>query len=336
MEADDSEKVEKFQLKCKSVLLTYHEAISLEIFQALPVWDRVQYFSYCVEKEGEDQGSHLYLDFWKQVDHGLDNWLIPGRKRCNASPNRVKGSGHRAARERGHFYVQCKHKLGKVDVQTNFPAGKAFVVKTHWVYILFQQGKLTPGKEIECAHFYKCLTPSFKQNIELYSRMSQSAERDEHFAKRRKVLKKLSNWKNIPAGIATWKKQYDEIQNRYTFLWLWSNESMQWVGKTEYVKSIFPDAWIHDGAVSWSGYNPNHHSAVVFDDVSDVCDYIKKNKPLFQANREKCVVNSSATNMYALEVDTCDKPIIVLANFGPKAGWTLCNSTVIELTEHLY
>jgi hypothetical protein len=93
MSDDESEKVEKFQLKCKSVLLTYHEAISLETFQALPVWDRVQYYSYCVEKEGEDQGSHLYLDFWKQVDHGLDNWLIPGRKRCNASPNRVKGSG---------------------------------------------------------------------------------------------------------------------------------------------------------------------------------------------------------------------------------------------------
>jgi hypothetical protein len=166
--------------------------------------------------------------------------------------------------------------------------------------------------------------------------MSQSAERDEHFAKRRKLLKKLSNWKNIPAGIATWQKQYDTIQNRYTFLWLWSNESMQWVGKTEYVKSLFPNAWIHDGAVSWAGYNPNHHSAVVFDDVSDVCDYIKKNKPLFQANREKCVVNASATNMYALEIDTCDKPIIVLANFGPKAGWTLCNSDVIELTEHLY
>ena len=132
------------------------------------------------------------------------------------------------------------------------------------------------------------------------------------------------------------EKQYDTIQNRYTFLWLWSNESMQWVGKTEYVKSLFPNAWIHDGAVSWAGYNPNHHSAVVFDDVSDVCDYIKKNKPLFQANREKCVVNASATNMYALEIDTCDKPIIVLANFGPKAGWTLCNSDVIELTEHLY
>ena len=178
MSDDESEEVEKFQLKCKSVLLTYHEPIPLETFQALPVWNNVQYFSYCVEKEGEDSGSHLYLDFWKQVNHGLDCWLIPGFKRCNASPNRVKGSGHGVARQRGHFYVQCKHKLGKEDVQTNFAAGKSFVVKTHWVYTLFQQGKLTPGKEVECAHFYKCLTPSFKQNLELYSRMSQSAGRD--------------------------------------------------------------------------------------------------------------------------------------------------------------
>lgn len=334
--ADDesSEDKKKFQLKCKAVLLTYHVAVDFTYIQELGVWDRVKSYSFCTEKEGDHIGSHMFLEFWKQVDHGLDNWYY-GEHKCDARPNLSKGSGYRTSADRGHFYVANKYKKNKGVVYTNWIPNEDYVVKTHWIMQMWQQGKLEEGKAIECAAYYLALTPSFKAMVQTNDSFRIAKKREEHFVKRRKIMQEgLKKWKPIPQ-LKPWEEQFTQIRRRYHFLWLWSAETLAWVGKSEWVKSHF-SCFIHDGAISWSGYDPSSVSAVVFDDVSDICDYIKGNKPLFQANREKYIVNASATNMYAQEIDTCDKRVIVLANFEPKAAWTVENAYVIELKEQLY
>lgn len=332
--SDDESSEKKFQLKCKAALLTYHVAVPFEHFESLKVWDRVKSFSFCQEHEGDHIGSHIFLEFWKQVDHGLDNWYY-GDHKCDARPNLSKGSGYRPSADRGHFYVACEFKKNKVKVVTNWPANQAYVVKTHWVCTLWQQNKLQEGKAIECAAYYQALTPSFKAMVQVNDSFRVAKLREDHFRKRRKILENtLTAWKPLPE-IEPFLDQFLKIRDRYNFLWMWSAESVKWVGKSKYVKAHFK-CFVHDGAINWSGYDPSVTDAVVFDDCAKICDYIKENKPLFQANRERYTINASATNMYAQDIDTCDKKIIVLANFAPKAEWTKQNAFIIELKNKLY
>ena len=63
-----------------------------------------------------------------------------------------------------------------------------------------------------------------------------------------------------------------------------------------------------------NGYDSSVHDACIFSDNPGIADFILRYKAVFQANNRLTTVGESATNIYALSVNTHMKPIIVTMN----------------------
>lgn len=281
-------------------------------------------------------GSHVHTDAYVVFPFSVD-WttLKPVQvqgKLPSCFPNKARGQAFKTACDRGMFYNQCEGKLGNTSLHANWRACEDFVVKTVWIQDLWQQGKLPDP--IRAAARYNCLTPALEQMYKrtMAHRMAQA--RAEFLENRARALEnRITPFVEVP-DFRQWQHQYDETRFRYRFLWMWSYISQ--LGKTEFIKFHYPNAFFHENSVSWEGYDPLRHEAIVFDDLANPTEFILHNKKLFQAS---CRVRqgTSATNMYAVEVDVVAKPIIVLANFPPGTSqWISANCEVIQVLDKLY
>ena len=107
------------------------------------------------------------------------------------------------------------------------------------------------------------------------------------------------------------------------------------MGKTELARSYFKSPFEHRDRISWAGYDEDKHDCIIFDDVPSIYAYINNNRALFQAG-DFAVVQTSATNVYAMTIDVSQKPIIVTTNDNPYGTWILANSVPVEISETTY
>ena len=322
--------------------MTYHRAGIIEELYDSPHWDKVKRFTYCEEKEGEHIGSHIYLEFWKQVDHGLDNWYCADDK-CDASPNTATGSGWRVACDRGHFYVACEFKKAKVRVVQNWYPLKDYLVRTNWVHVLWQQGKVEEEKVRDCAAYYKCLTKSFDDSLRVCRNWADEQRVAEKRTKRRKwTTENLGAWKPKLEAIKEWEQQYHTRKHRYDFLWLWSSDKNTKFGKSKYIEAQYK-TFTHKGKINWTGYDDDIHNCILFDDVKDIESFVYENKIFFQGSCDDFTIGESATMMYARQLYCADKKIVICANNAPslttkakQPTWLSGNCRVVECVSPLF
>lgn len=316
MSDDESEvEVKKFHIKAKAILLTYQKINIREDIENLKVFHNVVRWSWCEEKGTH---THTYLEFFKQVDHDSDNWFVHKNGdviKCDVRANTATGTGFRAACDRGHFYVACAYKEDKGEVFTNYQPGLDYLVRTNWCHQLWQKGKIADDQIEDCAAFYKCLTKSFQDAIRVINKWHREQAVDRLRVKRRKwVADQLKPV--VPPDdqqYKDWLAQYDERKVRYKFLWLWSPEGGKF-GKSKFIQKSFK-TFTHDTKINWTGYDPEVHDCILFDDIPQMGDYVYANKVLFQGLADEFTINASATNCHAERLYCAEKKIVICANW---------------------
>jgi hypothetical protein len=329
-----------FHVKAKAVLLTYNNLPdgienSFDEFVAAfePFLDTVARYSVCLER-GERVHGHAYLEARKQFDCSLKHFTlaslgdecVPGD--CKA--NTVKGSGYRVAADRGHNYVQCIYKNTHLHQSNNYEAGEGFLVKTQWIQTLWGQQKINDDKVLECAAYYRCLTPALEGMVRITLQKRKQKEKGEKAEVRRKLLQGETLPFKVFPQIDEWLRSFEQVTFRYKFLILHGERSQ--IGKTEKARSLFKTPFIHRDSVCWNGYDENIHDGIIFDDVFVIYKYISENRALFQAG-SSVTVQTSPTNAYALTVDVTQKPIVVTTNDAPYGDWILANSVTVHVNE---
>lgn len=338
-----------FAVKSKAILLTYNDLPTDMTIARLEKAVRSATFmkntwrwSICLE-QGSRVHAHAYFEAKKQYDCSLSQFTIGIHPEVNESAsqeetyyesvpsdcqsNLITGSGYRPAADRGHFYVQCRYKNTHIAERNNYEAGKDFIVKTQWIQTWWQQQKVDDNKILPGAGFYRCCTPA----LEAMVRHSVTKRRVELKADKReqrmKVLMAMKRpHKKFPL-IEAWREQYTHVNFRYKFLILWGPTRM---GKTELARSFFSNPYEQRDSTCWNEYDADKHDAIIFDDVKFVYKYISDNRSLFQAGGW-VTVQTSATNMFAMEIDVTQKPIIVTTNAEPTGDWILGNSISMKV-----
>jgi len=334
-DVDDSEGKE-FQIKAKAVLLTYH--IETDLCPDLQTFistfsdflhdsDRV---SYCRER-GSSNHFHVFLERMKQIDCSSKHFNLFD---CNpnAQPNLCKGSGFRLAADRGHFYVYCEYKNTHLESQATWMPCEDYVVRSKWIMDLWGKNKINDDQVIPCLAHYKCLTPATEAQIRMSVARKKSDDKALH--KRARMARLTSTLQTfIPnSHVDSWKLSYDTESFRYKFLTLVGPSRL---GKTQYARSLFTNPFVHSDSICWHGYDEDHHSCVIFDDVKSIWKYVSDNRALFQAAGD-VTVQTSATNLYAICVDVFAKPLIITTNSEPTSDWAIANSLIVHVTEPLW
>lgn len=328
-----------FKIKCACILLTYpqkdlqnpeHASYVRDVdhFYEL-LQDRLQNcgrYSICRETTGE---LHAMLESLKKFDHKSSYWTI---NEClpNVQCNTVQGSGARPSRDRGHFYLQNKYKNTYIRALTNWEAGSAFVVKPDWLLTQWALGKC--DKLIEAAGHYGALTPALEARFRLsINSRKREAEKQALLSRRLRVTK---GWK-FPEPPQVWKDWYEQYKiekARYLFLII---QGDSYAGKTEYVKHMFKNPFIHKDNICWKRYDSQQHDCILFDDVRHIRTYISNNKNIFQAS-QVCTVHTSDCNVYAFDVNLIQKPIIVNTNNDISDSWAVANSYLWIKTDNYH
>jgi len=290
-----------------------------------------------------EEGEHKHLDCFIEF-HSKQDWLSmePAWLMVNGeavkphfTANTSRGAGYRTSCDCGHFYNQCEGKIGNGETRTNWYPCHDYVVKTQWVQTLWQKGKLEDP--VRCAGLYKCLTPNLEamysrseaQKV-LVARDNFNMDYDEAIQATLVPFRELG--RDIEA-IRIWHDQYKQYLHRFYGLWLWGDSL---IGKTKWINNFLPNAFWHDSGVNWKGYDPNEHTAIIFDDVPKMCNIIMDNKKLFQASG-KVSWGLSATNCYAITLDVRAKAMVVLVNFPPNVdGWIAKNFRVVHVADPMF
>ena len=356
-----SDSATPFTVKSKAILLTYNELpVNMTIdrletaVKSAPFMEKTWRWSICLER-GSRVHAHAYFEAKKQYDCALSQFSLlidpdesssseevtygPWQIHRNpyegpyesavsdCQPNAITGSGYRPAADRGHFYVQCRYKNTHIAECNNYEAGKDFIVKTQWIQTYWQQQKIDDDKILPGAGFYRCCTPA----LEAMVRHSLSKRRVELKAAKREertqVLRGMKRPHKRFPEIEAWKEQYNHVNFRYKFLILWGPTRM---GKTELARSYFQNPYEHRDSICWNDYDADLHDVIIFDDVKLVYKYISDNRSLFQAG-SWVTVQTSATNVFAMEIDVTQKPIIVTSNSEPQGEWILGNAVNIQI-----
>lgn len=330
-----------YNIKCKAFLLTYNK-VNVKTYEGMIVFldeikkksDCERRYSICLEeyKEEGKEGNHihLYIHSGKTVKCQLSYFDVGDNKVSDCQPNTTKGSGYYNAMHRGHFYVQCKHKLGHLYEFSDFVANQDFTIKPEWIMSLWRKEKL--ANPIESLTHYKCITPRLEQEIECWN--NKQSNKHEKLSKRRKILDgKMMPFKEF-AIVEEWKEQYNDILYRYKFLIIFGPSDL---GKTLYAMSLFKNPYRHKQVIDWSKYDDETHDCIIFDDIPNFYDWVIQNKITMQAN-DIITINTSTTMCYAKEIYLADKPMIALLNDPPpdNSEWIFANSVIFQLNETTY
>ena len=324
-----------FEIKARGILLTWNVPENSD-FGDFREWiirktlDNGDSVSICHER-GSHEHFHAYIHRDKQIDCSIKNYeyinVTP-----NCQPNKVTGSGFMNAVKRGHFYVSCIYKNTYITGWSNFPPNVAYVVKSQWIVDMIATDKIDIDQAEECLAYYVCLTPQLQAMYTLTRNKLKTIKKREYRAERARILESRKRpFKEID-GIAEWKVQYNQVEDRYHFLVLFGPSR---TGKTQLAKSLFSNPFVHKDSICWTGYNEDEHDAIIFDDVKYIFKHISEQKSLFQAGGI-VTVQTSATNMYALDIDVAGKPIIVTTNTDPEGEWIMANSFAIGIFEECF
>jgi hypothetical protein len=321
-EADDAEEESSvFRIQTTAMLLTYHirefteenlvemQTHFMELYPNAKISLALE-----LTKEGETH-QHVYLQNDKKIDCALTHFDYSGSPAVDCQSNRVKGSGFNTACDRGHFYLQCKYKIGSVVRKTNH---EIMQVKQQWIMTLFQSGKIEIEDVVDCSGEYNCLTVPGKRDMECL--IAQKREMKTR-VKRQQVKEYLDTtlveFKSY-AEIDKWKEQYLTMLTRYKFLVIYGTKSN--TGKTELAKSLFKNPHIMRGSIDWKPYDDEKHDAIIFDDIKglNIYSYVSDNRALFQAGCDTYPVHTTSNggaNAYAFNVYVYQKPMIITTNF---------------------
>lgn len=330
-----------FKIKCAAILLTWpHKTLQdpedplfirdldhfMELLRHNDRMESVGRFTVCHENTGE---FHAMLESRTKFQHQSSHWVIND---ClpNVVCNTIKGSGARPSRDRGHFYLQNEYKNSYLKHITNWQAGHFFVVKPDWCLTLWAEGKC--DRLIECAGHYGALTPALEARFRLsMNSRKREAEASEIEARRQRIT---ANWTfpDPPDVWNEWKSQYREEKARYLFLII---QGDSFAGKTEYVKHMFKNPFIHKDNICWKRYDHTKHDCILFDDVKHIRTYISNNKNIFQAS-QVCTVHTSDCNVYAFDVNLIQKPIIINSNDELRDSWVIANSHLWLKTDNYH
>lgn len=319
-----------FRIRAEAFLLTYRGLVYPDQLRCLRPWQDVQEWTLCHEKGGQ-MHSHLYIVNRKgDYDVSIKDWIVQDLQQPDCSPCKAKGSSARRSRDRGHFYVFCEYKTTHLWSGGNYRPCKDYAVDLTWVKTLWQQGKVDDA--VCCAAAYRVLTSAFESSVKRCMAQSQKITRREYHERRDVVLRaQRLPFRTYPT-VEDWKAQYYFEQPRYKFLWLVGPTQM---GKSSFARSLVSEPFIHVAGVSWASYNAAVHTGIIFDDCFDMTPYILKYKALFQCSGVAST-NTSATNCYALDVDTAGKMMIVCSNSPSDDEWIVSNSFQVVIDQPVW
>lgn len=306
-----------FDIKAKAMLLTYYLGdVTLPwILDKLSSQLSGKYYTINKElcpKTGTHH-YHMYVHSHNQMEHTTAYWAIDDIL-PNCQQNKITGSGYEVAKNRGHFYVECRHKIGHITQLTTYPWGECYIVRQAWIMALWSHKKILTSHVKQCLNCYMCGTRRAFEIIEIALQYERQQKRKKLHDARTAWLTPTKHPFHTYIELENFKSHFDDILLRYKFLVVSGPTRL---GKTELIRHHYPDAFEHKGSVDWTGYDPIEHSAVIFDDIKHWWDYVILNKPLFQCNCEAYKVHTSATNCYSVEIDLAAKPLIITTNAIP-------------------
>lgn len=312
-------------------MLTYCSIhIPFEQFSKTPWWPAVKRFSWALEVGSitEREHTHVYIEFSVKPDLWQEalrvNGVVP-----NIQVQRGGGYG-RTSYDRAHCYLQVAGKLGSQQVHTNWHIGEDFYPKAEWIMGFFSKGKIDDPRPILMQ--YRISTPFLENRIRHQLALEAKEKRAAFKKARQEQLQAAERPFRTIEKVDDWLATFSTVQYRYDFLWLHGPSKM---GKSMYARSLFRNCFVHKNHIAWSGYDPTNHAAVIFDDVHDIHEYVVRNKLMFQCSGEVSA-QTSATNLYAIEVDTEQKPLIVCHNDPPCDSWTLRNCVVVACYQEMW
>jgi hypothetical protein len=313
-----------YRIRAQAFLLTWAGRVELDQFRSLDIFSSIAEYSITIERASIVH-SHAFIVLKKKSPHLLLSVFNVEGRVPNCSPCKAKGNSARRSRDRGHFYVFCEFKDGNIWSTGNYRPCRDYAVDLNWIRELWQQGKIS--HPLEAAANYRCLTSAFESMVKRCAAYSGKVLREKVLTARAIMLKGSLKPFRVYPEIESWQEQFEIEKPRYNFLWLWGPSQ---TGKTALARSLLQRPFVHASGVNWASYDPTEHDGIIFDDVADVNSYVKRFKTLFQAGGVT-TCNTSATNCYALAVDTAGKRIIVCDNHAPTEGWICLNAVLLKI-----
>lgn len=320
-----------YRLRGTAAMLTYQNVhIPFSEVENAPWWPAVKRFTWALEvgPVTERAHTHLYVEFAVKPD------IFQERLRLsNVVPDiRVqRGGGYgRSSYDRAHCYLQVAGKQGSQQLRTNWTLGEDFHPKAEWVMGFFAKGKIQDPRPVLLR--YRISTPQLEYRVRHQLALEAKEARAAFKRARRDALRTEDKPFRQIEKVDAWLAGYSVVKHRYDFLWLHGPSKM---GKSMFARNLLGEVFVHKNHVSWSGYDPTFHKGIIFDDVHEIHEYVIRNKLMFQSSGEVSA-QTSATNLYAIEVDTEQKPIIVCHNDPPTDNWTLRNCVVVACYQEMW
>lgn len=290
-------------------------------------------WTFCTER-GSHLHAHGYLQFSRQVEIRRNDFLLPEvwSPSVRIDPNKARGAAFGQAINRGHFYVFCPYKTTHIDSATNYQPGHDYKVCLQWIDNLWSEQKVE--RALECALEYRCATPQFQARYKMVMASRGAKAREEFHRKHTQELAEMTKpYRTIPE-VEAWLNTFSRTNFRYKFLCLYGRSQL---GKTRYIASKFRKPFVAKGAMKLEGYSPLEHDGIILEDVRNIWDKVLDHK-MFFTSEGVSTLQSSATNVYSIEVDTLRVPIVICVNEQNEPipfhdEWTVANMVAVNITE---
>jgi hypothetical protein len=204
-----------------------------------------------------------------------------------------------------------------------------YAVRTQWPLDLFLKKKIDTSQAIQCMAFYRCLTPPAEAMVRRSaSVLVNQTRKDWAEARLKRLLSQQQDFKKY-AVAEEFKAQFETEKLRYKFMIVHGPSEK---GKSQLVLSWFKNPYVMKDGISWNDYQPETHDAIVFEDCRNMNEYICNHKTMFQSS-SVVKVNLSKTNIYEQQVDTIEKPIVIMVNELPEYldPWVVHNSYMLHI-----
>lgn len=308
----------QYRVRAKAILLTYNREnpvftgseAELEKLKKRVRFDTPDQYKVSIAKELNEKGNIHYHAYIEKRQGNMDMLLSAFSEPDFPNPNCQVNRGRDQTRVDGHYYCLAP----KVDQQANYRNFTDDIYPSERVIMgLWQKKKMSHANYQSELTKYRGWTEHKFRNMERQIRKEEAAEdaawREENVARIREIPMRPFI---IPKVVLDWKAQYEEYKHRYHFLILVGKSRC---GKSEMVKSMFPNYFKHEKCANWNGYRPSKCDAILFEDFAHPWQFILANRELMQANIDDHTVNESTTNVYAKTVNVYRKPIVFTMNF---------------------
>ena len=319
-----------FRLESKAFMLTYNSGHftpgawpDFETFTAdLAGRLGARAWSACLEKSEAAGRYHLHsYFFWtdglgvkfRNLDTFVFHEVTPRADVCRAG---AQDRLNRPGALRGLYYVSIM-KRGTISASTNFHAWSDYFPKAQWLTGWWNQHKLTHEQYLE--HSVQFRTGHRARKAEVDSvveeerRLLRKRRRDEALG----LLKaRRRGFKTRPLQVRRWLASFNVPDWRYSMLVLVGPSKM---GKSELAKDMRgPEKTLlvdcqNAQHPDLAEFDPEHHEAVVLDEISGA-DFVIRNKKLLQGHVDGARLGQSPTQRFSYEVMLWRVPIVLTCN----------------------